>query len=43
MKLLLVGGRAVVENGELRVVDEAGISREIATASRWFARIGPMA
>jgi hypothetical protein len=39
VELLLVDGPAVVENGELRMADEAGISREIAAAaSHWLAR-----
>src|SRR5207237_10187519 len=35
--LLLVGGRAVVEDGELRTADEAEVAREIARASRRLA------
>jgi hypothetical protein len=32
--LLLVGGRAVVEDGALLTADEDGIARDIARASR---------
>jgi cytosine/adenosine deaminase-related metal-dependent hydrolase len=35
--LLLVGGRAVVDSGELRTADEAEISNDIARASRRLA------
>ncbi|NIH84875.1 8-oxoguanine deaminase [Amycolatopsis granulosa] len=34
LKLLLVGGRTVVADGELRTGDEAAIARELAAASR---------
>jgi cytosine/adenosine deaminase-related metal-dependent hydrolase len=37
VELLLVGGRPVVEGGELRTADEAGIAGEIARASRRLA------
>jgi hypothetical protein len=34
---LLVNGRTVVENGELKTADEVEIAREIAVASRQLA------
>ena len=37
VEVLLVGGECVVQEGELRTADEAGISREIAIASRRLA------
>ena len=37
VELLLVGGDPVVRESELRTADEAGISREIAVASRRLA------
>jgi cytosine/adenosine deaminase-related metal-dependent hydrolase len=33
VELLLVGGRPLVEGGELRTVDEADVARELAKAS----------
>jgi cytosine/adenosine deaminase-related metal-dependent hydrolase len=38
VELLLVGGGAVVDGGELRTADEAGITRDIARASRRLAK-----
>jgi cytosine/adenosine deaminase-related metal-dependent hydrolase len=37
VELLLVGGRPIVEGGELRTVDEAQVAAEIARASRQLA------
>ncbi len=37
VELLLVGGRAIVEGGELRTVDEAQVALEIARESRRLA------
>ena len=37
VELLLVGGRAIVEGGELRTVEEAQVAGEIARASRRLA------
>ena len=37
VELLLVGGRPIVEGGELRTVDEAQVAAEIARASRRLA------
>ena len=37
VELLLVGGRVVVEDGELKTADETEITREIAAASRRLA------
>jgi cytosine/adenosine deaminase-related metal-dependent hydrolase len=34
VELLLVGGRPVVQGGELRTADQSGVAREIARASR---------
>jgi cytosine/adenosine deaminase-related metal-dependent hydrolase len=37
VELLLVGGKPVVEGGELRTVDEAGVAADIARESRRLA------
>jgi hypothetical protein len=37
VELLLVGGRPIVEGGELRTADEAQVAVEIARASRRLA------
>jgi cytosine/adenosine deaminase-related metal-dependent hydrolase len=38
VEMLLVNGETVVEGGELRTADEAGVAREIARASRKLAQ-----